>query len=40
MVTSTTDKLRVETVENTVVVTINNPPANTWDEESLSGLAR
>jgi enoyl-CoA hydratase/carnithine racemase len=38
MVTSTTDKLRVETVENTVVVTINNPPANTWDEESLVGL--
>lgn len=40
MVSSTTDKLLVETVDNTVVVTINNPPANTWDEESLKGLHR
>ncbi|NKB97479.1 MAG: enoyl-CoA hydratase [Pseudomonadales bacterium] len=38
MVSSTTEKLLVETVKNTVVVTIKNPPANTWDEESLTGL--
>ena len=38
MVTSSTDKLLVELQGNTAVVTINNPPANTWDEESLSGL--
>ncbi|RRJ85167.1 enoyl-CoA hydratase [Aestuariirhabdus litorea] len=33
-----TDKLRVEVREHTALVTINNPPANTWDAESLSGL--
>jgi enoyl-CoA hydratase/carnithine racemase len=38
MVASTTSKLVVETSDNTVVVTINNPPANTWDTESLDGL--
>jgi len=38
MIESTTDKLRVEQRGHTVLVTINNPPANTWDEESLSGL--
>ncbi|MDG2278235.1 MAG: enoyl-CoA hydratase [Pseudomonadales bacterium] len=38
MISSTTEKLLVETIGSTVVVTINNPPANTWDEESLSGL--
>ena len=40
MVSSTTDKLTVTVEANTVVVTINNPPANTWDEESLSGLTQ
>ena len=38
MVTSTTDKLKLEVRGNTAVVTINNPPANTWDPESLAGL--
>ncbi|NOX49128.1 MAG: enoyl-CoA hydratase [Gammaproteobacteria bacterium] len=38
MVTSTTEKLTVETRGHTLVVTINNPPANTWDVDSLSGL--
>ena len=38
MVESVTDKLLVEVIDHTVVVTINNPPANTWDEESLTGL--
>ncbi len=38
MVASTTDKLLVEQRGNTLVVTINNPPANTWDPDSLQGL--
>jgi enoyl-CoA hydratase/carnithine racemase len=38
MIISTTDKLIVEQRGHTLLVTINNPPANTWDEESLSGL--
>jgi len=38
MLESTTEKLQVEVQGNTAVVTIMNPPANTWDEESLSGL--
>ncbi len=33
-----TDKLQVEIREHTALVTINNPAANTWDEESLAGL--
>ena len=40
MVRSSTDKLKVEQRDNTVVVTINNPPANTWDADSLSALAQ
>ncbi len=40
MVTSATEKLKVEVRGNTVVVTINNPPANTWDPESLNGLTQ
>ena len=40
MVASTTEKLLVEQREHTVVVTINNPPANTWDPDSLGGLER
>lgn len=39
MVESTTEKLKVETRGNTLVVTINNPPANTWDVETLTALA-
>ena len=38
MVNSTSEKLLVETVGHAVVVTINNPPANTWDAESLPAL--
>ena len=38
MVQSTTEKLLLEMRGNTAVVTINNPPANTWDPESLGGL--
>ena len=38
MINSTTDKLVVEQRGHTLLVTISNPPANTWDEESLSGL--
>lgn len=35
---SPTDKLLVEQRGHTVLVTINTPPANTWDQESLAGL--
>lgn len=35
---SPTDKLLVERRGHTVLVTINTPPANTWDQESLAGL--
>lgn len=38
MVESTTEKLIVAQTGNTVHITINNPPANTWDAESLNGL--
>ena len=38
MIASTTDKLKVEQLGHTVVITIDNPPANTWDEENLSAL--
>lgn len=38
MVSTTSEKLIVETVGNAVLVTINNPPANTWDAESLPAL--
>lgn len=31
-------KLPVEIVDHTAVVTINNPPANTWDKDSLPAL--
>ena len=33
-----TDKLILEKKANTAKITINNPSANTWDLESLSGL--
>ena len=35
---STTDKVQVKVVNHTAQITINNPPANTWDLESLTGL--
>jgi enoyl-CoA hydratase/carnithine racemase len=35
---SPTDKLKVEIIEHTAMITIDNPGANTWDAESLSGL--
>ncbi len=35
---SPTEKLNVEVIGNTALVTINNPGANTWDAESLTGL--
>ena len=38
MPVSNSEKLKVRTEGSTVVITINNPPANTWDEESLAAL--
>ncbi len=38
MVTSQSEKLAVRQEGNTVVVTIRNPPANTWDQDNLSAL--
>ncbi len=38
MTQSTTEKLLTEVQGNTLLVTINNPPANTWDQDSLNGL--
>lgn len=38
MITSSSEKLKVRVDGNTAVVTIDNPPANTWDEENLSAL--
>lgn len=35
---SPTEKLKVEIIEHTALVTIDNPGANTWDVESLTGL--
>ena len=35
-----TDKLIVEKQGHTAIITMNNPPANTWTAESLQGLAR
>jgi len=32
------DKLKVEIIEHTAMITISNPPANTWDENSLPAL--
>lgn len=40
MLTSTTEKLLLEVIDHTALVTINNPPANTWDADSLTGLKR
>jgi len=33
-----TGKLQVEYTDHIAVITINNPPANTWDQESLTAL--
>jgi enoyl-CoA hydratase/carnithine racemase len=38
MIESPTDKLLLDQRGHTLIVTINNPPANTWDDVSLSGL--
>jgi enoyl-CoA hydratase/carnithine racemase len=38
MISSTTNKLLLDVRGHTALLTINNPPANTWDQESLSGL--
>ncbi len=38
MIESPTEKLLVEQRGHTLLITINSPPANTWDEENLSGL--
>jgi len=35
-----TDKLIVEKQGHTAIITMNNPPANTWTAESLQGLAK
>ncbi|WP_373082248.1 enoyl-CoA hydratase-related protein, partial [Zhongshania sp.] len=35
---SPTKKLKVEIIDHTALITIDNPGANTWDAESLSGL--
>lgn len=33
-----TDLLRIDRRDHTVLVTLNNPPANTWNQENLTGL--
>jgi len=38
MIRSTTDKLLLDVRGHTALMTINNAPANTWDQESLAGL--
>lgn len=37
-VQSTSDKLKLEVRGHVALVTMNNPPANTWTEESLKAL--
>jgi len=39
-VLSTTDKIQVQILNHTAQITINNPPANTWDMESLTGFRK
>ncbi len=34
------DKLLVEIINHTAVITMNNPPANTWDQQSLAELPK
>ncbi len=38
MIESRTEKLIVEQRGHTLLITINTPPANTWDSDNLSGL--
>jgi len=38
MISSTSDKIKVELRGHTALVTIDNPAANTWDTESLPAL--
>ncbi|MCZ6619413.1 MAG: enoyl-CoA hydratase [Gammaproteobacteria bacterium] len=38
MIESSTEKLLVQERGHTLLITINNPPANTWDTQSLEGL--
>lgn len=38
MVESPTEKLLVEQRGNTALITLNSPPAHTWDQENLQGL--
>ena len=38
MISSSSDKLQVEIIQHTALITINNPGANTWDTESLPAL--
>lgn len=38
MIESSTEKLRVEQREHTLLITLNAPPAHTWDQENLRGL--
>ena len=35
MIESSTEKLLVQERGHTLLITINNPPANTWDTQSL-----
>ena len=35
---SPTEKLKVDIIDHTALITIDNPGANTWDDESLPGL--
>lgn len=37
-INSPSEKLLLEFHDHTALITINNPPANTWDEESLPAL--
>jgi enoyl-CoA hydratase/carnithine racemase len=37
---SISDKLKVEIIDHTALITIDNPGANTWDNESLPALAQ
>ena len=38
MITSPTEKLRITQRDHTLIITIDNPAANTWDQDSLDGL--
>jgi Enoyl-CoA hydratase/carnithine racemase len=38
MLASPTEKLKLAVEGTTAILTIDNPAANVWDEESLSGL--